>query len=157
MDAALLTRRESFLTLAASAFPRTIGRTHLSVTPIGLGCERASADLIRRAADLGITYFHNVGPRPSATTVDYEKVAAGLDGGRRRRVVLSTGTSALDAAGMEADVDSQLRRLATDYLDIWILQAVDRLDQLTDERVDSARRLQREGKFRVLAVSTHQP
>ena len=31
-----------------------------------------------------------------------------------------------DSGGMEADLETQLRRLGTDYVDVWLLQAVDR-------------------------------
>lgn len=142
---------------AALAAPGTLGRTGLAVTKVGLACERArTAEVIRRAVDLGMRYFHSVGPRPGAEKVDYEKIREGLRG-VRGLVTLSTGTSSMTAAGMEADLETQLRRLGTDYVDVWLLQAVDRVEQLTGERVECARKAKAAGKIRAIGLSTHQP
>lgn len=143
--------------MAAAAVPGTLGRTGLPVTKIGLACERVqAAGVIRRAVDLGIRYFHSVGPRPGAPPVNYEMIREGM-AGVRQLVTLSTGTSSLTAAGMEADLQSQLTRLGTDYLDVWLLQAVDRVEHLTEERVECARRAKAAGKIRAIGLSTHQP
>lgn len=156
-DVSMLNRRDWLGMMAAVAVPGKLGRTGLPVTRIGLACERArSADWIRRAADLGMRYFHSVGPRPGAPEVDYEKIRDGLRD-VRQSVTISTGTSSLTAPAMEADLQAQLARLGTDYLDVWLLQAVDRVEQLSEERVECARKAKAAGRIRAFGVSTHQP
>jgi uncharacterized protein len=153
----MLRRRDWLGMMAAMAVPGNLGKTGLAATRIGLACERAqTSEVIRRAADLGMRYFHSVGPRPGASEVDYEKIRDGLKG-LRQGVTLSTGTSALSASAMRADLESQLRRLGTDYLDVWLLQAVDEVGHLTEERVDFARQAKAAGKVRAIGLSTHQP
>ena len=70
---------------------RTLGRTGLKVTTVGMGCMITSdPSVIARAADLGVNYFD--------TARDYQQgnnerlVAAGL-GTRRKQVIISTKSS----------------------------------------------------------------
>jgi aryl-alcohol dehydrogenase-like predicted oxidoreductase len=114
-----------------------LGRTGLEVSVAGLGCGGHSrlglakgkdlahaAGIVRQAVDLGITFIDTA--RAYGTE---EAVGLGLEG-RRHEVVISTKAhvarrdglvSARDMAGL---VDESLRRLRTDYIDVFLLHGL---------------------------------
>jgi len=71
---------------------RTLGRTGLKVTTVGMGCMITSdPSVIERAADMGINYFDTA--RGYSQGNNERMVAAAL-GARRKQVVISTKSHA---------------------------------------------------------------
>ena len=97
--------------------PRTIlGRTDLEITRFGIGgayCE--SADGYRTALDCGVNY---VDTARSYRDGEDEKVIGQAIASRRRDLILASKTGQRDAAGARRDLETSLRLLGTDYLDI---------------------------------------
>ena len=132
---------------------KTLGRTGLKVTSVGFGCMITSdASVIERAADLGINYFDTA--RGYQHGNNERLVAAGL-GKKRKQVVLSTKTEARDADGMQQQLETSLRELNTDYIDIWYLHGKSSPDDVTDEMIEVQQRAKKEGKIRFAGISTH--
>jgi len=137
------------LAMAAPPWNHTVplGRTGLEVTPLGLGCEDVKdPDIIRRAADLGVRYFHAL----SNLEITGQALRPVRD-----RVVLATGSNATTAASLEEALEKQLAALRTDRIDLWYLTSRHKPEAITDEALEVARRARQAGKIRALAVSTH--
>ena len=98
--------------------PTTVlGRTGLTVTCLGIGgayCE--TPDGYRAALDCGVTYLDTARAYRDG---DDERVIGEAIAGRRHEIVLSTKTGQRDAAGAREDLETSLRLLGTDYVDVW--------------------------------------
>jgi aryl-alcohol dehydrogenase-like predicted oxidoreductase len=148
---------------------RNLGRSGLSVSQIGLGCNNfagridfeATKTVVHRALDLGITLFDNAdtyGERGGA-----EEYLGRILGERRKDIVLATKFGRpMDAAGrlqgasrgyiMDA-VGASLRRLKTDYIDLYWQHIADPLTPI-EETMRAFDDLVRQGKVRYIACST---
>jgi hypothetical protein len=134
---------------------RTLGKTGLKVTTVGYGCMITSdPTVITRAVDMGITYFDT--SRHYQGGQNERMVGAAL-GARRKDITLSSKVDAKDKAGALAELDTSLKELGTDHLDIWHLHGKDTPEDISDELVDAERTAKQQGKIRFMAVSTHQP
>jgi predicted aldo/keto reductase-like oxidoreductase len=71
--------------------------------------------------------------------------------------VLSTKTEATDRAGLLNQLDTSLRELKTDYIDIWYLHSKDKIADVTDEMIEVQQLAKKQGKIRFAGVSTHTP
>jgi len=107
---------------------RTFGKTGEQLTVIGqaggrfplISFEEAKA-ITLRAYDLGINYFDN--------SVDYwdgrsEEVYGAVLPPFRKHVFITTKANNRTRAGAEAELHLSLKRLRTDYIDLWQIHAV---------------------------------
>jgi predicted aldo/keto reductase-like oxidoreductase len=132
---------------------RTLGRTGLKVTTVGFGCMITSdGSVVERAADLGITYFDTA--RGYMQGNNERMVGAALKG-KRNQITLSTKSHAGSRADALADLDTSLKELGTDHVDIWYLHAKTRSEEVTDELIDAQQTAKKAGKIRFAGVSTH--
>jgi aryl-alcohol dehydrogenase-like predicted oxidoreductase len=102
------------------------GSTGRSVTRVGLGGEgvlrtngRAAEanEVIRTAVDAGIAYFDSA--RVYADSELYYGSVWGADPAARQRVFQASKSAVRGKAGALAELDQTLKRLRTDYLDLW--------------------------------------
>jgi hypothetical protein len=132
---------------------KTLGKTGLKVTTVGFGCMITSdPTVITRAADMGINYFDS--SRHYQGGQNERMVGAAL-GAKRKNVFVSSKTDAHDAAGILAELDTSLKELGTDYLDVWHLHGLQRPDQISDELVGAQQKAKQQGKVRFIGVSCH--
>lgn len=132
---------------------RTLGKTGLKVTSLSFGCMTTSDEsVIRRAADLGIIHFDTA--RGYQNGNNERMVGAALKE-RRKQVVISTKSLAKTAAEARDHLDTSLRELGTDYVDIWYLHNKSSPEEVTDELMEEQRRAKQAGKIRFAGVSTH--
>jgi len=132
---------------------RTLGRTGLKVTTVGMGCMITSdPSVITRAADLGVNYFDTA--RGYQHGNNERLVAAGL-GARRKQVILSTKSHAPNKDELQRDLETSLRELNTDYIDIWYLHAKSSPSEIPDEMIEVQQQAKKQGKIRFAGVSTH--
>src|ERR1017187_3229628 len=132
---------------------RTLGKTGLKITTVGFGCMITSdASVIERAADIGITYFDTA--RVYQNGNNERMVGAALKG-KRQSIALSSKSGAKTKEAALADLDTSLRELGTDHLDIWYLHAKTKPADVTDELVDAQQTAKKAGKIRFAGVSTH--
>ena len=150
----------------------TLGKTGLKVSVAGLGCggnsriglgkltEDQSMALVREAIDLGVNFLD--------TAENYETepiVGKAIKGRPRNSVVISsksllgTGAGKKSGADMVACLDASLRKLDTDYVDIFHLHGLSptAYDRAMGEVVPALLREKEKGKFRHLAVSETGP
>ena len=165
--------RRSFLA-AAAAFPaatarpamaapaennkvsyRVLGKTGLKVTTVGFGSMITSdPSVITRALDMGITYYDTARGYQHGNC---ERMLGGALKGRRKDIVLSSKSDATTAADATAHLETSLKELGTDYLDIWYIHSKDKPAQVPDELVEAWIQAKQQGKIRHIGLSTHSP
>jgi aryl-alcohol dehydrogenase-like predicted oxidoreductase len=158
--AAMMTPRAEPFTQSASAVSpalayRTLGRTGLKVTTVGFGCMvTTDASVVERGAEMGINYFDTARVYGNGNN---ERMVASALKGRRQKVILSSKSVARTAAEARAHVDTSLKELQTDYLDIWYMHFRDNPEAITDELLAVWEDAKKQGKIRHIGVSTHNP
>ena len=108
---------------------RVLGRTGESVTMLGVGgwhigrmSEREAQETIDAALAGGVRFFDSAeGYQAGGSESRLGKL---LTPKYRDAVFLMTKTTATDAAGAKRHLEESLRRLRTDYLDLWQVHAV---------------------------------
>jgi predicted aldo/keto reductase-like oxidoreductase len=132
---------------------RVLGNTGLKVTSMGFGCMITSdPSVIERAADIGITYFDTARGYQQGNN---EKMVGGALKNKRKNLVLSSKTGARTKQEALDHLNTSLKELGTDYLDIWYLHGKSKADQLTDDLLEAQQIAKKEGKIRFAGVSTH--
>jgi predicted aldo/keto reductase-like oxidoreductase len=132
---------------------RTLGKTGLKVTTLGFGCMITSdPSVITRAADLGINYFDTARVYQHGNN---EKMVGAALKGKRKQIILCTKSPAGDKAGALKDLDTSLKELGTDYVDIWYLHAKEKPSDVRDELIAAQQIAKQQGKIRFAGVSTH--
>jgi len=151
--------------LAGDIPTRTLGRTGLKVTMIGLGGyhagfpdkEEDSISVIHRALDLGINFFDNADCYQEGRAE--ERMGKALEG-RRDKIYLMTKVDQRDAEGSRATLERSLRRLRTDHLDLWQFHGVMKMEDLEKifgpgGAMETAQKAKQEGKIRFIGVTGH--
>ncbi|MGA2115026.1 MAG: aldo/keto reductase [Bryobacteraceae bacterium] len=132
---------------------RTLGKTGLKVSALSFGCMTTSdASVIERAADIGILHFDTARSYQGGNN---ERMVGAALKGKRQRVVLSSKTEGATKAEALAQLDTSLRELATDHLDIWYLHMKNNPGDVTDDLLEAQRIAKQAGKIRFAGVSTH--
>ena len=155
-----------------------LGRTGLDVSRLCLGCmtygvpargthpwtldEAASRPLIRRALDLGINFFDTANVYSDGTSE--EIVGRALNEfARRDEIVLATKVQGRMHAGPNgmglsrkaifAEIDASLRRLGTDYVDLYQIHRWDRRTPI-EETLEALHDVVKAGKARYIGASS---
>lgn len=160
---------------------RYIGRSGLRVSPVGLGtmtfglqCNKAEAfRIMDRAYDRGINFFdtaelYPVPPRWDLCGITEEIVGEWLGTKPRDAVILATkvagaasgwyvppvrhGLTAIDAFHIERGIEGSLRRLKTDYIDLYQIHWPDSIVPI-EEALEVLDRLVKSGKVRYIGTS----
>ena len=141
---------------------RTLGKTGLQVSEVGFGAIpiirlnlEDAVKVLRRAYDRGITLYDTAN-----MYLDSEEKIGRAFSGLRHQVVLATKTIKRDRQGAAADLELSLRRLQTDYLDLYQFHQVSQepdYQTLTgpDGALDAVVRAREEGKVRHIGVTSH--
>ncbi len=149
---------------------RKLGNTGLELSILGygaspLGNEFEEIDVlegeraVHMAIDQGINFF-DTSPF-YGRTLSEERLGRAL-GPRRKNIVLATKCGRYDmddfdfsAARVRSSIDESLRRLRTDYVDIYQMHDVEFVDreQVLNEALPVARELQRAGKCRYVGIT----
>jgi uncharacterized protein len=132
---------------------RQLGKTGLKVTEVGFGCMITSdPSVIERAADIGINYFDTARGYQSGNN---EKMVGGALKSKRKDIVLSTKSHGANKEAALNDLNTSLRELGTDYVDVWYLHARNKGSEITDDLIEAQQIAKKEGKIRFAGVSTH--
>ena len=119
---------------AADLPTRVLGKTGAQVTIIGLGGgrlpmlgEQEAIQVTRRALEMGITFFDNArGYGDGFSETVYGKAL----GSNRKSIFLTTKTVQRSRAGAEADLAASLKAYQTDYVDLWQIHSIAKLEDL---------------------------
>jgi predicted aldo/keto reductase-like oxidoreductase len=120
------------------------------------GQEEAAVPLIRRALDLGVTYFETA--RAYSGSESYYGAALGA---RRKEIFLASKSHERSQAGALDQLQTTLKNLKTPYLDLWMVHDVRTskdLDRIFGSKgaihtFDTARK---NGTVRFIGISGHQ-
>jgi uncharacterized protein len=143
----------------------TFGRTGVKVSVIAQGGARmdlhpdiqTSAEHVRRVYDLGVTYFDCA--RSYWDGRSEEAYGIGLEG-IRKNVFLTTKTLKRTAREANQDLETSLRLLKTDHLDLWQVHAVqnrDDIDRILSPggAVEAFEAAKKAGKCRFIGFTGH--
>ncbi|MGI9484575.1 MAG: aldo/keto reductase [Geminicoccaceae bacterium] len=136
----------------------TLGRTGLKVSEIGFGSASSQdASLIRHALDRCVTFFDTAESYRFGWSE--EAMGEGLKSIPRDQIVLNSktkaGASASETEMMEA-LEGSLKRLQTDYLDVYFNHAVNSVDRMQNEAwALFTERAKEQGKIRFRGMSGH--
>jgi len=143
---------------------RRFGRTDLQVSIVGFGgtwISQISLDeakkVVRRAFELGINYFDTA----KLDGDSEEKIGAALEN-VRDECVLATKTGSRTREESLADVESSLRRLRTDRLDLIQLHGIDdekTLKKATDigGSLETCKKARSKGLVDFIGITSHKP
>jgi predicted aldo/keto reductase-like oxidoreductase len=134
---------------------RTLGKTGLKATSVGFGCMITSdAAVISRALDMGITYFDTARFYQQGNN---ERMVGGALKGWRDKIVLVSKSLAKTRDEALQHLDTSLKELGTDHLDIWHMHMRDSAGAITDECLEAWQAAKKAGKIRFIGVSSHNP
>jgi predicted aldo/keto reductase-like oxidoreductase len=111
--------------LADAPMPMTtLGKSGLRVSRITLGgyhmrvrSEEEGIRVIHRAIDLGVNFFDSAHKyHDGASDITYGKA---LQDGKRQKILLMTKAQLRDRDGAMRQLEESLKRMQTDYLDLW--------------------------------------
>ena len=135
----------------------TLGRTGLRVSDISFGSSRsADPELVRHAVARGVTYFDTAESYRGGRAE--EAIGEALHGERDRYVIASKhkAWAGESRRQMATALEGSLRRLRTDYLDIYFNHAVNDVRRLQNpEWAEFTDRAVRDGKIRFRGMSGH--
>jgi L-galactose dehydrogenase len=153
---------------------RKLGKTDLNLSLVGFGGAALGGVFgnvdpgegtraVHLAVDSGINFF-DTSPYYGITLAETRLGAALV--GRRERVILATkcGRYGMDefdfsAKRVTASMDESLRRLQTDYVDLFQVHDLEFGDaqQIVDETIPALRQLQQQGKARYIGITGYPP
>jgi aryl-alcohol dehydrogenase-like predicted oxidoreductase len=133
---------------------RTLGKTGLKVSGVGYGIGFVPIpDVVNRALDMGINYYDT-----SRVYGDSEKIFGDIIKKRdRSKLVIATKSGSRRKADILKDIDTSLKSLGTDYVDIYHLHAKDTPTAIPDEALEAVHEIKKSGKARFLGFSCHDP
>ena len=136
-----------------------LGKTELMVTKTSIGClplQRCTMEdaisILRRSYDAGINFFDTA----NFYTDSEEKIGRAFEG-IRHNVIISTKSMALDAKTITEHIETSLRRMKTDYIDLFQFHNVQALIDHNDPQGPYAAALEakKKGYVRHIGATTH--
>ena len=143
---------------------RVFGRTGESLTVIGQAggrfplCTFDEAKAItRRAYDLGINYFDNAHGYWNGRS---EEVFGAVLPEVRKDVFITTKSTARTREAATAELDLSLKRMRTDYVDLWQIHAVGEMEEVDqifgpDGAIEAFEAAKKAGKCRFMGFTGH--
>ena len=137
----------------------TLGKTGITVNKNGFGAlpiqritKEEAAKLLRKAYDGGITYFDTA----RAYSDSEEKIGYALSD-VRNHIYLATKTAATTAEGFWKDLETSLRLLKTDCIDVYQFHNPAVCPKPGDESglYDAALKAREQGKIRFISITNH--
>ena len=147
-----------------------LGNTDIEISKLCVGCmsfgkagtmhdwtldEKESEKVIRHALDLGINFFDTANGYSAGTSEEYLGKAIKNNIAREKVVLASKvyfNEGRLSRPAIEREIDGTLKRLGTDYLDLYIIHRFD-YDTPIEETMEALHNLVKAGKVRALGAS----
>lgn len=148
----------------------TLGTTDIRISKLCVGCmsfgkagtmhdwtldEAASEDVIHHALSLGINFFDTANGYSAGTSEEYLGKALKKLTSRDKVVIASKvyfNPGRLSSTAIHREIDGTLKRLETDYLDLYIIHRFD-YETPMEETMEALNDLVRAGKVRALGAS----
>ncbi len=148
----------------------TLGNTDITISKLCVGCmsfgkagtmhdwtldETESEKVIRHALELGINFFDTANGYSAGTSEEYLGRALKRNVPRDKVVIASKvyfNPGRLSREAILREIDGTLKRLGTDYLDLYIIHRFD-YDTPIEETMETLHELVKAGKVRALGAS----
>ena len=131
----------------------TLGKTGMKVTRVGFGCMTTSdASVIARALDLGINLFDTARSYQSGNN---ERMVGAVLKDRRNEIFINSKSNSQTKEQALGHLDTSLKELGTDHLDVWYLHNKTTPADVKDELLEAQEIAKKAGKIRFRGVSTH--
>lgn len=148
----------------------TLGNTDIQISKLCVGCmsfgkagtmhdwtldESDTEQLVRHALDLGINFFDTANGYSAGTSEEYLGRALKKNIARDKVVIASKvyfNSGRLSAPAIRREIDGTLKRLGTDYLDLYIIHRFD-YETPIEETMEALNDLVKAGKVRALGAS----
>jgi len=140
-----------------------LGKTEMNVSRLGFGSipiqrlpEEEAVGVIKRCLELGINYIDTA----NGYSTSEERIGKAI-AGRREEVFLATKSHSRTREGIEKDINLSLKRMGTDYIDLYQLHQVGdfkTLDEVLekDGAVAVLEEAKKAGTIRHIGVTSHQ-
>ncbi len=141
-----------------------LGRTGLKVKILGFGgipiqrvTEEEAIGVVRRCHELGINYYDTA----RGYTVSEERIGKALED-VREEVILATKSGRRTGEEMEEELETSLRNLRTDWIDVYQLHNVSSMDaweriKAPGGALKALYKAQEKGRIRHLGITSHDP
>jgi uncharacterized protein len=147
---------------------RSLGRSDIKVSILGFGgghfcrkhlTEADSIRLVHAAVDAGISFYDNAWEYHGGESERRMGLAL-ADGGRREKVTLMSKVCGRDRKTAEEQLEESLRRLKTDFIDVWQFHEViydNDPDWIcgVDGALEAAEAARKAGKVRLIGFTGH--
>ncbi len=166
LQSAALTAAARLELLAGTPMPMTrLGKTGLEVSRFVVGGyhmlvqgEEMGTRIIHRAIDLGVNFFDSANQYHKGRSD--ELYGKALAGGLRQKVLLMTKCDIYSRDGAMALLETQLKRMKTDYLDLWQCHQVSEhaeVDQILGPNgsLEAFVQAKKQGKVRHIGFTGH--
>ena len=149
----------------------TLGNTDIKVSKVCLGCmsfgkagtlhdwtldEKQTEEMVKHALDLGINFFDTSNNYSKGTSEEYLGKAFKNLGVKREDVIIASkvyfNEGRLSKEAIFREIDGTLKRLGTDYLDLYIIHRFD-YDTPIEETMEALHELVKCGKVRAIGAS----
>ena len=149
-----------------------LGNTDIEVSKLCIGCmsfgkagtmhdwtldAQESEKVIKHALDLGINFFDTANCYSAGTSEEYLGQALKKNVARDKVVIASKvyfNEGRLSKAAIEREIDGSLKRLGTDYLDLYIIHRFD-FDTPIEETMGALADIVRQGKALYVGISNY--
>jgi uncharacterized protein len=133
---------------------RTLGKTGLKVTAVSMGVMNCSDPaVLLRAFDLGINFYDTADCYMHGRN---EEMVGKAFEGKRQKVFIQTKVHVHDEKKMRASVETSLRRLKADYIDVLVWHGHASPEEVSDPKLfEFMSKMKKEGKVRFTGFSAH--
>jgi hypothetical protein len=130
-----------------------LGKTGLKVSRLGMGGSAPSdPSVLDLAYDMGVNFFDTA---RTYATGNSERLLGAAFKDKRKSVVIATKTTARTKDQALRDLETSLRELGSDYIDIWHLHGRNVPADIPDGLFEAQRLAKQQGKIRFSGVSMH--
>jgi len=135
---------------------RPFGNTGIEVPILSFGGSLHLPQLMLRQAVLwGVTYWDTASSYMGGNSEQRIGKYFQAFPQDRAKIFLVTKSHAWTLDGMSADLDESLRRMNTDYVDLFFVHSVRSIDEMDDDKRRWGEKKKSEGKIRLFGFSTH--
>ncbi|KAA3657127.1 MAG: hypothetical protein DWQ10_13980 [Calditrichaeota bacterium] len=133
---------------------RTLGKTGLKVSAIGMGTMRTTdPNVIHYAIDSGVNYFDTAHCYMNGNN---ESIVGTVLKSRRKEVIIATKVHIANEKTMTSSVESSLKSLQTDVIDVIQLHSLKRSSHSKNEdAMNTLEKLRKRGLVRFVGFTTH--
>lgn len=147
-----------------------LGKTDIEISKLCVGCmsfgkagtmhdwtlnEKDSEEIVKHALELGINFFDTANGYSAGTSEEYLGKAVKNNIARDKVVIASKvyfNEGRLSRSAIMREIDGSLKRLGTDYLDLYIIHRFD-YDTPIEETMEALNDLVKAGKVRAIGAS----